>query len=740
MRIDRSPGGKHVLTATPLEGLETKGAGRYLANGSRGTFELRGEMPEGWIELTLSLRSEGRGRVLVDVGEGFEKPQPVPLPALDGNVRVVARVPGGVRGMRLEITGGAGVELGEASLRKLGAGAAVARLAAPLLRRSFIQPRHLPQAAKKFWAALRAGGPRNVLDQLAHRQARRDAPVFWYPEWSRLYVALTPADRKIIRESIAKMTRRPTFDVILRAPAAADPGLRRSIESVRAQLYPEWRLYIAGEGQAPPELAAQDARLEWISVAAGSSAAAAFERGKGDWVIVLDAGGALAEPALFLFARAVADGAEPDVVYADEDRLDPSGLPADPAFKPDWNPDLFLSQNYIGRACAHRRARLQEIGGFRSEYEGNRDYDLLLRATASGRVRHLPFVVHHQEARSAPDAFDAEAGVRALQSFLGPDTSVAPVPAVHGFRVRWPLPAQPPLVSVIVPTRDHAAVLQTMVESFFARTNYPAYELIVVDNQSEEPAALEYLKSISGRAQVLRYDQPFNFSAINNFAVERARGSVVCLLNNDVEIVDEGWLTEMVSQVLRPEIGAVGARLLYPDGTLQHGGVVVGIGGVAGHAHKHLAVAAPGHCGRAQLVQDVTAVTAACLCVRKQIYQRLSGFDERLAVAFNDVDFCLRVRRGGLRNLWTPYATLLHHESKSRGKDDAPEKRARFRREIEFMRRHWGDVIAYDPAYNPNLTFDAEDFSLAWPPRVAPPWRAPPRDAGWFRDTVRAPR
>ncbi|HTO99095.1 MAG TPA: glycosyltransferase, partial [Myxococcales bacterium] len=243
--------------------------------------------------------------------------------------------------------------------------------------------------------------------------------------------------------------------------------------------------------------------------------------------------------------------------------------------------------------------------------------------------------------------------------------------------------------------------------------------------QSRSPETLDYLASLERRrvARVLRFDAPFNFSALNNFAAAQATGAVLGLLNNDIEALEEGWLEEMVSQAMRPDIGAVGARLLYPDRTVQHAGVVVGIGGVASHPHKRARSDDPGYAGRAQLVQDVSAVTAACLLVRSETFHRVGGFDEAFPVAFNDVDFCLRVRQLGLRNLWTPFATLIHHESKSRGSDEVSRgKRARFRSEYQLMRSRWGEALLNDPAYSPNLTLEADDFSFAWPPRVRKPW------------------
>jgi GT2 family glycosyltransferase len=291
--------------------------------------------------------------------------------------------------------------------------------------------------------------------------------------------------------------------------------------------------------------------------------------------------------------------------------------------------------------------------------------------------------------------------------------------------VRWKIPAPPPLVSLIIPTRDRRELLEPCVESLLAKTGYRNFELIVVDNESRDPAALDFLASLErrGAARVLRDGRPFNFSALNNLAVAQARGEIVGLLNNDLEVVEEGWLEEMTSHAMRPEVGAVGARLLYPDRTVQHAGVILGIGGIADHAHKHLNADAPGYTFRARLTQNVSAVTAACLLIRKQTYLAAGGLDEQFAVAFNDVDFCLRVRALGLRNLWTPFATLIHHESKSRGRETTPARMARFRGEIRALEQRWGKALLEDPAYNPNLTLDATNFSLAWPPRVHPPWR-----------------
>ncbi len=254
-----------------------------------------------------------------------------------------------------------------------------------------------------------------------------------------------------------------------------------------------------------------------------------------------------------------------------------------------------------------------------------------------------------------------------------------------------------------------------------ALTTYPNYEIVLVDNGSDDADAVAYFRSLSLRPgfKVIRDDSEFNYSALNNKAVAQAAGEVIALINNDIEVISPGWLSEMVSIALQPGIGAVGAKLLYPDGTLQHGGVVLGVGGVAGHSHKNLPRGHRGYFSRADLIQSYSAVTAACLVVRKDRYESVGGLDEEhLKVAFNDVDFCLRLRESGLRNIWTPYAELFHHESATRGTDVAPEKQARFNREVAYMMRTWGPQLLTDPAYNPNLTLSHEDFRFAWPPRI----------------------
>jgi GT2 family glycosyltransferase len=308
------------------------------------------------------------------------------------------------------------------------------------------------------------------------------------------------------------------------------------------------------------------------------------------------------------------------------------------------------------------------------------------------------------------------------------EAELLPVPGDH-WRVRYPLPQPPPFVSLIIPTRNGTALLRQAVSSILEKTDYPRYEILIVDNGSDDPEALRYLSEL-GQSQktsvrVLRYDAPFNYSAINNFAAAEAKGDILAFLNNDVEAIHADWLSEMVSQAVRPGIGAVGAMLYYPLNTVQHAGVILGLGGVAGHPFKEFPRGDQGNKNRMRLVQNYSAVTAACVVILKARFAQVGGFNEKdLPIAFNDVDLCCRLLKAGFRNLWTPFAEFFHHESATRGVDNTPEKKARFQSEIDYMVNTWGDLLAHDPAYNPNLTLVGEDFSPAYLTRARKPWLA----------------
>lgn len=513
-----------------------------------------------------------------------------------------------------------------------------------------------------------------------------------YADWVARYDSPgsgAPQDSRRAEIMVAWPTR-PRF-LVLTSSAAS---LQEATRSLAAQSYKEWTL------QAGPPTAPVDA----------------------DWIVWLEPGCTLSAHALFAIAKEVVAHPGARMLYADTDVIDAAGQRCDPCFKPDWNPDLFLSRNLFSPMGVVQASLFEEAGGLNAAADGAQGFDLALRCVEHvqpDQIRHIPRILSHS---NAPPAAPGAADEQALDHhFQRTGTAATAEATPHGLRVHYALPEAPPFVSLVIPTRNGVNLVRQCIESIVLETAYPNYEILLVDNGSDDPEALAYFAALDAQPgiTVIRDDRPFNYSALNNAAVARARGELVGLLNNDIEVISRDWLHEMVSLALQPGVGAVGAKLLYPDMTIQHGGVVLGIGGMAGHAHKHLPSTVAGHGGRAQLVQNFSAVTAACLVVRKSLYEQVGGLDEaQLGVAYNDVDFCLRLRQAGYRNVWTPYAELLHHESASRGLEVAAESRDRLARESAFMQSRWAGLIAHDPAYNPNLTLDTEDFDLAWPPRT----------------------
>lgn len=564
-----------------------------------------------------------------------------------------------------------------------------------------------------------------------------------YQTWIRLYDTLDEQAVQKIRHEIASLPVTPKISVVMPVYNAPLKFLEEAIRSVQNQLYENWELCIADDAstnhaihQLLVDFARADPRIKVIlrpengHISAASNSALTLATG--EFVALLDNDDLLPQHALYHVAKAIIANPDAALIYSDEDKITQTGQRYDPYFKCQLNYELLLAQNMVCHLGVYRRDILDRIKGFRVGFEGAQDYDLVLRFLENiqtDQVVHLPKILYHWRAIPGSTALDsgeknyaADAARKAISEHLGRTSRsgvVMPAPDTPSLnRVRYALPEQLPSVSIIIPTRDRADLLSMCLDSLLSKTTYSKFEVIIIDNGSvEESTKLLLARQPQSRVRVIRDDAPFNYSRLNNLAVQQSKGDVICLMNNDIEILTPDWLEEMLSFAMQPDIGCVGARLWYPDGRLQHGGVILGIGGVAGHSHKYLKKGQYGFFGRAALHQSLSSVTAACLMIRRNIWDEVGGLDETFAIAFNDIDFCLRVRDLGYRNVWTPYAEMNHHESATRGTEDNSEKVARFNGEVMRMKERWGSSLLKDPAYSPNLTLNFEDFSLAWPPR-----------------------
>lgn len=569
-----------------------------------------------------------------------------------------------------------------------------------------------------------------------------------YSFWIQKYDTLTEEQRLDYKHQISTWAETPLISVVMPTYNSPLEFLRQAIESIERQIYPHWQLCIADDCSSDPQVrelltqkSASDPRIKLcfrdtnghISLASNS----ALELASGEWVALFDHDDLLTEDALYFVARHILHHADAQIIYSDEDKVDEKGLRFSPHFKSDWNPELFFTQNYLSHLGVYRTQLLRLIGGFRQGLEGSQDHDLVLRCLPhipKGSIHHIPKVLYHWRAISGSTALNAsaksyadEARHTALRDYfesIGTKLEVSPGLIANTAKIHYPIPHPEPLVSLMIPTRDRLELIEPCVRSILRKTLYSHFEILILDNASEEEATLAFFEAIQredSRVKVIRDERAFNFSAINNQGAQHARGSILGLINNDIEVINPEWLSEMVCLAVQQDIGCVGAKLYYPNDTLQHAGVILGIKGVANHSHNKHSKHHDGYFGRLRVPQALSAVTAACLLVRKELYQAVGGMNEDdLKVAFNDIDFCLKVRELGHRNVWTPYAELYHHESLSRGKEDTPEKKARFAKEVDYMKNKWGHALLQDPYYNPNLTLEDEDFSLAWGPRAHP--------------------
>lgn len=564
-----------------------------------------------------------------------------------------------------------------------------------------------------------------------------------YDEWVRRYDTLTDTKRNKIKLKIADFQNKPLISVVMPVYNPQVSFLDKAIQSVRNQLYPHWELCIADDassniaiGELLERHCSQDSRIkivfreknEFVSCASNS----ALELATGEFVALVDHDDLLPEHALYWVVDAINRYPDVGLIYSDEDKVDKFDQRYNPYFKCDFNYELMLAQNMISHLGVYRADIIHKLG-FRVGFEDSQAYDLALRVIEQlkpTQIIHIPRILYHCRVIARRSAlsfteknYTAETANKAVtehlhRTQLSAELISAPeAPTHHRICFKRVLPQ--PLVSIIIPTRDRIDLLAMCVDSIIKRTSYSNYEVIIIDNGSVDDATQVFFDGLpKDRFRIMRDESPFNFSALNNKAARIAYGEFLCLMNNDIEILTPDWLEEMVSFAVRSDVGCVGARLWYPDGSLQHAGVILGIGGVAGHVHLRLERGNTGYFDRAVLPQSFSAITAACLLVRRCVFEEVSGLNENLAVAYNDIDFCLRVRNAGYRNVWTPYAEMNHHESASRGFDDTPEKQVRYAKEVEYMKQRWGESLLNDPAYSPNLSLNFADMSLAWPPRV----------------------
>lgn len=707
---------------------------------------------QGWYYLEAALTRHNGDRIAklyIDCGNGYREIDAIFIPSnLRGSIREVFYLPRNVRSLRWDPMESPGVfNQSHLVLHRISALESIFRRGWRVFSDLFRYRKMPPES--RGGLSIR-GAITNLSDayrQSASLRSIRYLPGDDYAEWIRRFDLLTDKNREQIVRRIAEMDRRPLISILMPCFNSNIDWLKTAIDSVRSQIYPYWELCIADDASDDPyvhkileDYRSGDKRIKVnFRQSRGhicSATNSALQMANGKYIGLLDHDDVLAELALYHVADCIQKNNNVGLIYTDEDKIDEAGQRISPHFKTEFNYELFLGHNYISHFCVFKAELVRELGGFRSGYEGAQDWDLALRCVEHLHfrdIKHIPHVLYHwriHKESTASLGYQAKpyayvAAEKVLQEhFARKNIAATPefLPEISAFRIRYERPVDLPMVSIIIPTRNGLHILRKCIESIFAKTTYKNYEILIVDNGSDEQDILDYFDQLRmkyANVRVLNDDGPFNYSALNNRAAQEARGDIIALMNNDVEVISNNWLAEMVSLALQPGVGAVGAKLLYPNNTIQHAGVILGIGGIAGHSHKYFSSDSHGYFCRLSLAQEYAAVTAACLVVGRPIFNEAGGLEQQhLTVAYNDVDFCLRLRELGYRNIWTPHAVLYHHESLSRGQEDSPEKHKRLLAEKDYMKYRWADLLVQDPAYSPNLSLIREDFSYAWPPRA----------------------
>ena len=586
----------------------------------------------------------------------------------------------------------------------------------------------------RYW---RNQGSRALVDKMISKVKTASTREIPYQKW---IIRHLPGNKELEKQRREKFDYQPKISIVVPLYKTPEKYLLQLVESVKAQTYPNWELCLSdGSGENSPLtsfLKSLEAGDERIKVAYNEQALqisentnAGIEIATGAYIAFADHDDELTPHALFECVKALNKDRKIRLIYSDEDKMSMDGHKFfQPHFKPDYNPDLLCTVNYICHLFVVQREILDQVGAFRKEFDGAQDYDFIFRcveAVDPSEIYHVTKILYHWRCHEDSTAenpesktYAFEAGKRAIEEHYhrtGIRAEVYQGEFLGLYRTRF-LRDYDPLISIIIPNKDHIEDLKRCMDSIDQKSSYKNYEYIIVENNSTDEKTFQYYKNLeeeNPKAHVVYWDKEFNYSAINNYGVTFAKGEYILLLNNDTEIINETCLEELLGYCMRSDVGAVGARMYYEDDTIQHAGVVIGFGGIAGHCFVLQPRGTTGYCHRIICAQDYSAVTAACMLVKKSAFDEVGGLTEELAVAFNDIDFCMKLREAGYLIVYNPYAELYHYESKSRGLEDTPEKVARFNKEMQIFERRWPDILRNgDPYYNPNLTLKSQDFSL----------------------------
>lgn len=588
-----------------------------------------------------------------------------------------------------------------------------------------------PYTIQKGIRYLKHYGLKEFWVRLGERFEPEEVP---YGPWYEKYRL---SEEELARQKKKRWKIRPKISIAVPVYRTPETFLREMIESLMDQTYDNWELCIANASpedetvnQVLAEYADKDSRVRWSNLSENEGIAEnsnqAFAMAQGEYVGLLDHDDLLAPNALYEAVCALEADPEIDCLYTDEDKVTADlSEHFQPHLKPDFNLDLLRSNNYITHFFLVKKTVVSRAGGFRKEFDGAQDYDFILRCTeCAEKIHHIPEILYHWRTHKSSTAdnpaskmYAYEAGRRAIEEHL--QRTAAPGTVSHtkdyGFyRITYPVREEAE-ISIIIPNKDEKSTLETCLRSIKEKSTYKNYEILIIENNSTSEEIFQYYKELKkeDNIRVAVWEGPFNYSAINNYGASLAAGDYLLFLNNDVEVITPGWLEEMLGNCQRPEAGAVGAKLYYPDNTIQHAGCILGIGGIAGNMFTGMPGDRTGYLHKASIQQDLSVVTAACMMTKAEVFHRAGGFTEELAVAFNDVDLCLKIRKQNYLVIYNPYVELYHYESKTRGAEDSEEKVRRFQREIEYMRSHWIDILKKgDPYYNKNLSLTKWNYSL----------------------------